>query len=125
MRIPLDGLAAVPAAPHRAPREVGAETGARWRTRLLLADGTRVRLPAAPDLPPPACADAAGELVVDLGGLPVADAVERTAEGACASGDVRSGGHRFGDVRSGGSGSGDRRSEGFGFGGGRSGLSAP
>ncbi|MDX2408619.1 CDP-glycerol glycerophosphotransferase family protein, partial [Streptomyces microflavus] len=81
VRIPLDGLAAVPAAPHRAPREVGAETGARWRTRLLLADGTRVRLPAAPDLPPPACADAAGELVVDLGGLPVADAVERTAEG--------------------------------------------
>ncbi|MEV7059355.1 CDP-glycerol glycerophosphotransferase family protein [Streptomyces microflavus] len=81
VRIPLDGLAAVPAAPHRAPHEVGAETGARWRTRLLLADGTRVRLPAAPDLPPPACADAAGELVVDLGGLPVADAVERTAEG--------------------------------------------
>lgn len=80
-RVPLDGLAAVPAAPHRAPHEVGAETGARWRTRLLLADGTRVRLPAAPDLPPPACADAAGELVVDLGGLPVADAVERTAEG--------------------------------------------
>ncbi|GFN04336.1 hypothetical protein Smic_28920 [Streptomyces microflavus] len=86
VRIPLDGLAAVPAAPHRAPHEVGAETGARWRTRLLLADGTRVRLPAAPDLPPPACADAAGELVVDLAGLPVADAVERTAEGACASG---------------------------------------
>ncbi|MEU0760678.1 CDP-glycerol glycerophosphotransferase family protein [Streptomyces microflavus] len=81
VRIPLDGLAAVPAAPHRAPHEVGAETGARWRTRLLLADGTRVRLPAAPDLPPPACADATGELVVDLGGLPVADAVERTAEG--------------------------------------------
>ncbi|XMN08675.1 CDP-glycerol glycerophosphotransferase family protein [Streptomyces griseobrunneus] len=81
VRIPLDGLAAVPAAPHRAPHEVGAETGARWRTRLLLADGTRVRLPAAPDLPPPARADAAGELVVHLGGLPVADAVERTAEG--------------------------------------------
>ncbi|MFF6910283.1 CDP-glycerol glycerophosphotransferase family protein [Streptomyces sp. NPDC012389] len=82
VRVPLDGLAAVPPAPHRAPPEVRAEGGARWRTRLLLADGTRTPLPAAPDLPPPACADAAGELVVDLGGLPVADAVERLEDGA-------------------------------------------
>ncbi|MGW9304129.1 bifunctional glycosyltransferase/CDP-glycerol:glycerophosphate glycerophosphotransferase [Streptomyces cyaneofuscatus] len=82
VRVPLDGLAAVPPAPHRAPREVEAETGARWRARLLLADGTRAPLPAAPDLPPPACADAAGNLVVDLGGLPVVDRVERAADGA-------------------------------------------
>ncbi|MFD5988670.1 CDP-glycerol glycerophosphotransferase family protein [Streptomyces cyaneofuscatus] len=82
VRVPLDGLAAVPPAPHRAPREVDAEAGARWRARLLLADGTRAPLPAAPDLPPPACADAAGNLVVDLGGLPVVDRVERAADGA-------------------------------------------
>ncbi|MEU0353979.1 bifunctional glycosyltransferase/CDP-glycerol:glycerophosphate glycerophosphotransferase [Streptomyces cyaneofuscatus] len=82
VRVPLDGLAAVPPAPHRAPREVEAEACARWRARLLLADGTRAPLPAAPDLPPPACADAAGNLVVDLGGLPVVDRVERSADGA-------------------------------------------
>ncbi|MBT2427185.1 CDP-glycerol glycerophosphotransferase family protein [Streptomyces sp. ISL-112] len=82
VRVPLDGLAAVPPAPHRAPREVEAETGARWRARLLLADGTRAPLPAAPDLPPPACADALGNLVVELGGLPVVDRVERAADGA-------------------------------------------
>ncbi|MFJ9530667.1 glycosyltransferase [Streptomyces sp. SID5594] len=82
VRVPLDGLAAVPPAPHRAPREVEAEAGARWRARLLLADGTRAPLPAAPDLPPPACADAAGNLVVDLGGLPVVDRVERPADGS-------------------------------------------
>ncbi|MFJ4968923.1 CDP-glycerol glycerophosphotransferase family protein [Streptomyces sp. NPDC088755] len=82
VRVPLDGLAAVPPAPHRAPREVVAEGGARWRTRLLLADGTRAPLPAAPDLSPPAGADAAGELVVDLGGLPVADGVERLEDGS-------------------------------------------
>ncbi|MFI7238540.1 CDP-glycerol glycerophosphotransferase family protein [Streptomyces cyaneofuscatus] len=82
VRVPLDGLAAVSPAPHRAPREVEAETGARWRARLLLADGTRAPLPAAPDLPPPACTDAAGNLVVDLGGLPVVDRVERAADGS-------------------------------------------
>jgi len=82
VRVPLDGLAAVPPAPHRAPREVEAEAGARWRARLLLADGTRAPLSAAPDLPPPACADAAGNLVVDLGGLPVVDRVERSADGS-------------------------------------------
>ncbi|MFJ9981924.1 bifunctional glycosyltransferase/CDP-glycerol:glycerophosphate glycerophosphotransferase [Streptomyces cyaneofuscatus] len=82
VRVSLDGLAAVPPAPHRAPREVEAEAGARWRVRLLLADGTRAPLPAAPDLPPPACADAAGNLVVDLGGLPVVDRVARSADGS-------------------------------------------
>ena len=85
VRVPLDGLAAGPPAPHRAPREVEAEAGARWRARLLLADGTRAPLPAAPDLPPPACADAAGNLVVDLGGLPVVDRVERRRTGRCGS----------------------------------------
>ncbi|MFD3972035.1 CDP-glycerol glycerophosphotransferase family protein [Streptomyces cyaneofuscatus] len=82
VRVPLDGLAAVPPAPHRAPREVEAATGARWRARLLLADGTRAPLPAAPDLPPPACADAAGNLVVELGGLPVVDRAERAPDGS-------------------------------------------
>ncbi|MGW6636397.1 CDP-glycerol glycerophosphotransferase family protein [Streptomyces cyaneofuscatus] len=82
VRVPLDGLAAVPPSPHRAPREVEAEAGARWRARLLLTDGTRAPMPAAPDLPPPACADAAGNLVVDLGGLPVVDRVERGADGS-------------------------------------------
>ncbi|WP_411079392.1 CDP-glycerol glycerophosphotransferase family protein [Streptomyces sp. cmx-18-6] len=82
VRIPLDELAAVPPAPHRAPREVEAESGARWQARLLLADGTRLALPAAPDLPPPACADAAGNLVLDLAGLPVADRAERLADGS-------------------------------------------
>ncbi|WP_143671009.1 glycosyltransferase family 2 protein, partial [Streptomyces sp. b84] len=51
VRVPLADLAAAPPAPHRAPREVEAAGGARWRVRLLLADGARVPLPAAPDLP--------------------------------------------------------------------------
>ncbi|MFF0508008.1 CDP-glycerol glycerophosphotransferase family protein [Streptomyces fimicarius] len=85
VRVPLAELAAAPPAPHRAPREVeaanGPESGARWRVSLLLADGSRVPLPAAPDLPPPAYADPAGELVLDLAGLPYADEVECTPEG--------------------------------------------
>ncbi|MFI1221776.1 MULTISPECIES: CDP-glycerol glycerophosphotransferase family protein [unclassified Streptomyces] len=81
VRVPVAVLAAVPPAPHRAPREVEAAGGARWRVRLLLADGSRVPLPAAPDLPPPACADPAGDLVLDLAGPPYADRVERTPEG--------------------------------------------
>ncbi|MEI7034915.1 CDP-glycerol glycerophosphotransferase family protein [Streptomyces pratensis] len=82
VRIPLTELAAVPPAPRRTPREVEAESGERWRIGLLLADGSRVPLPAAPDLPPPAHADAAGDLVLDLAELPAVDRVERTAEGA-------------------------------------------
>ncbi|WP_103533282.1 CDP-glycerol glycerophosphotransferase family protein [Streptomyces sp. SM11] len=81
VRVPLAELGGAPPAPHRAPREVEAESGARWRVRLLLADGTRVPLPAAPDLPPPAYADPAGDLVLDLAGHPYADRVERVAEG--------------------------------------------
>ncbi|WP_097986064.1 bifunctional glycosyltransferase/CDP-glycerol:glycerophosphate glycerophosphotransferase [Streptomyces sp. f150] len=81
VRVPLAELAAVPPAVHRAPREVEAADGARWQVRLLLADGTRVPLPAAPDLPPPAYADAAGDLVLDLAGPPYVDRVDSTPEG--------------------------------------------
>ncbi|MEV7641948.1 CDP-glycerol glycerophosphotransferase family protein [Streptomyces rubiginosohelvolus] len=81
VRVPLAELAALPPAVHRAPREVEAADGARWQVRLLLADGTRVPLPAAPDLPPPAYADAAGDLVLDLLGPPYVDRVDPTPEG--------------------------------------------
>ncbi|MFB7917750.1 CDP-glycerol glycerophosphotransferase family protein [Streptomyces sp. NPDC056061] len=85
VRIPLADLAqmaAAPAAPHRAPREVEPEPGARWRVRLVLADGSRVPLAAAPDPAPPVVADAAGELVLDLSGQPFVDTAVWTAEGA-------------------------------------------
>ncbi|WP_328911391.1 CDP-glycerol glycerophosphotransferase family protein [Streptomyces sp. NBC_00234] len=81
VRIPLAALADVPPAPHRAPREVEPEGGARWRARLLLADGSRVPLAAAPDLPPPATACPAGELVIDVSGQPVVDGARWTADG--------------------------------------------
>lgn len=85
VRVPLAELAAVPPAVHRAPREVEAADAPRWQVRLLLDDGTRVPLPAAPDLPPPAYADAAGDLVLDLAGPPYVDRVDSTPEGACGS----------------------------------------
>ncbi|MGP3638202.1 glycosyltransferase family 2 protein, partial [Streptomyces sp. 24-1644] len=50
VRIPLTELAAVPPPPHRAPREVEPEGGARWRALLLFADGSRAPLAAAPGL---------------------------------------------------------------------------
>ncbi|GGZ79518.1 bifunctional glycosyltransferase/CDP-glycerol:glycerophosphate glycerophosphotransferase [Streptomyces rubiginosohelvolus] len=81
VRVPLAELAAVPPAVHRAPREVEAADAPRWQVRLLLDDGTRVPLPAAPDLPPPAYADAAGDLVLDLAGPPYVDRVDSTPEG--------------------------------------------
>ncbi|MFH9668472.1 CDP-glycerol glycerophosphotransferase family protein [Streptomyces globisporus] len=81
VRVPLAELAAVPPAMHRAPREVEAAEGARWQVRLLLDDGTRVPLPAAPDLPPPAYADAAGDLVLGPAGPPSVDRVDPTPEG--------------------------------------------
>ncbi|MFJ9193677.1 bifunctional glycosyltransferase/CDP-glycerol:glycerophosphate glycerophosphotransferase [Streptomyces globisporus] len=81
VRVPLAELAAVPPAMHRAPREVEAADGARWQVRLLLDDGTRVPLPAAPDLPPPAYADAAGDLVLGPAGPPYVDRVDPTPEG--------------------------------------------
>ncbi|WP_392670964.1 CDP-glycerol glycerophosphotransferase family protein [Streptomyces sp. LN785] len=85
VRIPLTDLTAMAAAPrqqHRAPREVEAEPGGRWRARLVLADGSRVPLGAAPDLPLPALADSAGELVLDLTAQPVVDSAGWTADGA-------------------------------------------
>ncbi|MFI9624999.1 CDP-glycerol glycerophosphotransferase family protein [Streptomyces sp. NPDC052042] len=85
VRIPLAdlaGMASAPAAPHPAPREVEPEPGGRWRARLVLADGSRVPLAAAPETAPPVVADAAGELVLDLSGQPFVDAAVWTAEGA-------------------------------------------
>ncbi|MEU1487026.1 CDP-glycerol glycerophosphotransferase family protein [Streptomyces sp. NPDC005752] len=63
-RIPLGALAAAPAS--------GGGPGERWRAALL-TDGVRVPLAAAPDLPPPAFADAAGHLVVEVCGEPRVD----------------------------------------------------
>ncbi|MFE9237739.1 CDP-glycerol glycerophosphotransferase family protein [Streptomyces sp. NPDC007007] len=80
-RVPLAELADVPPAVQRAPREVETADGTRWQVRLLLDDGTRIPLPAAPHLPPPAYADPAGHLVLDLAAPPCADRVESTAEG--------------------------------------------
>ncbi|MFB7011489.1 MULTISPECIES: CDP-glycerol glycerophosphotransferase family protein [unclassified Streptomyces] len=85
VRIPLAdlaGMAAASPAPHRAPREVEPEPGGRWRARLVLADGSRVPLAAAPEAAPPVVADAAGELVLDLSGQPFVDGAAWTAEGA-------------------------------------------
>ncbi|MCX4797149.1 CDP-glycerol glycerophosphotransferase family protein [Streptomyces sp. NBC_01242] len=85
VRIPLAdlaGMAAAPASSHRAPREVEPEPGGRWRARLVLADGSRVPLAAAPEVAPPVVADAAGELVLDLSGQPFADGAAWTSDGA-------------------------------------------
>ncbi|MFI5746444.1 CDP-glycerol glycerophosphotransferase family protein [Streptomyces sp. NPDC051644] len=85
VRIPLAdlaGMAAAPQAPHRAPREVEPEPGGRWRARLVLADGSRVPLAAAPEAAPPVVADAAGELVLDLSGQPFVDGAAWTSDGA-------------------------------------------
>ncbi|MFD4859670.1 bifunctional glycosyltransferase/CDP-glycerol:glycerophosphate glycerophosphotransferase [Streptomyces atratus] len=85
VRIPLTdlaGMAAAPQAPHRAPREVEPEPGGRWRARLVLADGSRVPLAAAPEAAPPVVADAAGELVLDLSGQPFVDGAAWTSDGA-------------------------------------------
>ncbi|MFF3732599.1 CDP-glycerol glycerophosphotransferase family protein [Streptomyces sp. NPDC002476] len=85
VRIPLAdlaGMASAPPVPHRAPPEVEREPGGRWRARLVLADGSRVPLAAAPETAPPVVADAAGELVLDLSGQPFVDAAVWTAEGA-------------------------------------------
>ncbi|MFJ1543427.1 CDP-glycerol glycerophosphotransferase family protein [Streptomyces sp. NPDC088246] len=85
VRIPLTdlaGMAAAPQAPHRAPREVEPEPGGRWRARLVLADGSRVPLAAAPEAAPPVVADAVGELVLDLSGQPFVDGAAWTSDGA-------------------------------------------
>ncbi|MFC8224761.1 CDP-glycerol glycerophosphotransferase family protein [Streptomyces sp. NPDC057287] len=71
-RIPLTALAA-----EAAPRSGGAAgpaagAGSRWRAHLLTG-GVRVPLAAAPDLAPPAFADAEGNLVVEVAGAPFVD----------------------------------------------------
>ncbi|MFG2592689.1 CDP-glycerol glycerophosphotransferase family protein [Streptomyces sp. NPDC048438] len=71
-RIPLTALAAAAAPASGGPHEPAPGGGARWRAALL-TDGVRVPLAAAPDLPPPAFADAAGHLVVDVSGEPRVD----------------------------------------------------
>ncbi|MER7904210.1 CDP-glycerol glycerophosphotransferase family protein [Streptomyces sp. NPDC095614] len=69
VRLPLDALAA------------GSVPGQdRWRAALV-ADGVRVPLAAGPDLPPPAFADAEGNLVVDLTDEPYVDRAGATADG--------------------------------------------
>ncbi|WP_329210423.1 CDP-glycerol glycerophosphotransferase family protein [Streptomyces sp. NBC_00683] len=75
VRIPLAELAAEPAGAHRTPREVTPEPGTRWRAALVTG-GARVPLAAAPDLPPPALADAAGHLALDVTGHPLVDHAE-------------------------------------------------
>ncbi|MEU8703935.1 CDP-glycerol glycerophosphotransferase family protein [Streptomyces sp. NPDC048565] len=65
-------------------------SGGRWRVALL-ADGVRVPLAAAPDLPPPAYADAAGQLVVDTSGEPRVDHAERVPGGALRIGGTGTG----------------------------------
>ncbi|MFI2783219.1 bifunctional glycosyltransferase/CDP-glycerol:glycerophosphate glycerophosphotransferase [Streptomyces sp. ALB3] len=71
--VPLAALAAAESAPaHRAPHGSGPHREGRWRAALV-TDGVRTPLAAAPDLPPPAFADAGGGLVVDVAGEPRAD----------------------------------------------------
>ncbi|MFE9726461.1 CDP-glycerol glycerophosphotransferase family protein [Streptomyces sp. NPDC005794] len=71
-RIPLAALAAEPAPAPGGPHGPAPVPGGRWRASLL-AGGVRVPLAAAPDLPPPAFADAAGHLVVEVSGEPRVD----------------------------------------------------
>ncbi|MEV8230442.1 CDP-glycerol glycerophosphotransferase family protein [Streptomyces sp. NPDC079167] len=70
--IPLAALAAETPPSPGGPHEPAPGGGARWRAALL-TDGVRVPLAAAPDLPPPALADPAGHLVVELSGEPRVD----------------------------------------------------
>lgn len=73
-RVPLGALTAGPApVPDTEPAR-------RWRAALL-TDGVPVPLAAAPDLPPPAFADAAGALVVEVPGGPRVDLAGRTSDG--------------------------------------------
>ncbi|MGF1342159.1 CDP-glycerol glycerophosphotransferase family protein [Streptomyces flavovirens] len=72
VRVPLAELAAAGPHPH------GAED--RWRAALV-TDGARVPLAAAPDLPPPAFADASGDLVVEAPAGPLVDGAVPVPEG--------------------------------------------
>ncbi|MEU0129340.1 CDP-glycerol glycerophosphotransferase family protein [Streptomyces sp. NPDC006289] len=73
VRIPLAALAAAPVPAPATPRGAAPVPDPRWRAVLLTDDGARLPLAAAPDLPPPAFADAAGRLVLELTGEPVVD----------------------------------------------------
>ncbi|MFF4246661.1 CDP-glycerol glycerophosphotransferase family protein [Streptomyces sp. NPDC001822] len=73
VRIPLAALAAGSGPPPDAPPGETTPPGARWRAVLLTDGGGRVPLAAAPDLPPPLFADAAGHLVVEVTGEPLVD----------------------------------------------------
>ncbi|MFB4423996.1 CDP-glycerol glycerophosphotransferase family protein [Streptomyces sp. QL37] len=78
--IPLGALAAEAAPAPGGPHEPAPGPGERWRVSLL-TDGVRVPLAAAPDLPPPAFADAAGHLVVDVSGAPRVDRAGSAPDG--------------------------------------------
>ncbi|MFE2058950.1 CDP-glycerol glycerophosphotransferase family protein [Streptomyces sp. NPDC059446] len=71
-RIPLAALAAEPAPVSGTAGAPGPGSDGRWRA-FLLTDGVRVPLAAAPGLAPPAYADAAGNLVVEVAGEPYVD----------------------------------------------------
>ncbi|MFE3517105.1 CDP-glycerol glycerophosphotransferase family protein [Streptomyces sp. NPDC059166] len=78
VRIPLAALAGEPG--RDAPVEARGD-GGRWRAALV-TDGDRVPLAASPALPPPAFADAAGNLVVDLACEPFVDTADTGRDGS-------------------------------------------
>ncbi|MFJ8887416.1 CDP-glycerol glycerophosphotransferase family protein [Streptomyces sp. NPDC102402] len=79
-RIPLAALSAEPAPDSGARRSAAPVPAGRWQVSLLTG-GVRVPLAAAPDLTPPAFADAAGHLVVETDGGPFADRAGRAPDG--------------------------------------------
>ncbi|MFE7748023.1 CDP-glycerol glycerophosphotransferase family protein [Streptomyces sp. NPDC057428] len=81
VRIPLAALAAESGPPPAASPAAAPSPGARWRALLLTDDGARLPLAAAPDLPPPLFADAAGHLVVEVSGEPLVDAASTAPDG--------------------------------------------
>ncbi|MFI8005388.1 CDP-glycerol glycerophosphotransferase family protein [Streptomyces sp. NPDC086010] len=84
VRVPLAALAAEAGpSPVASPGEAP-PPGARWRAVLRTDGGGQVPLAAAPDLPPPLFADAAGHLVVEVTGEPLA-----TGASACPDGGLR------------------------------------
>ncbi|MEV6307767.1 CDP-glycerol glycerophosphotransferase family protein [Streptomyces sp. NPDC051840] len=83
-RIPLAALAG-----ESGPGASGA--GGRWRAELAAEDGRRVPLAAAPGLAPPAFADPAGNLVVDLDCEPYVDTAGTGPDGSPYIGGAGSG----------------------------------
>ncbi|MEU4260298.1 CDP-glycerol glycerophosphotransferase family protein [Streptomyces argenteolus] len=82
VRIPLAELAepVEPAEPAVRAGRAAPVRGARWRAALV-TDGERVPLAAAPDLPPPALADAEGHLVLEVTGSPFVDVLGEAPDG--------------------------------------------